>query len=52
MRHDSRNAVVRSKGHAFAILFGIKTERAVLVMRGMKIPTGLKNGRTFNVLRS
>src|SRR5207247_8061382 len=37
-RNDRRNAVVRSKGHAFAILICIETECAVLVMRGMEVP--------------
>src|SRR5206468_9117870 len=40
MRDHRRNAVVRLKPYAFANLFGIKTERAVLVMRGMKIAAG------------
>src|SRR6266568_2432602 len=42
MRNDRWDAVVRSKGHAFAILVGIKTESAVLVMRGMEVPTAQK----------
>src|SRR5439155_6566704 len=40
MRHDSRNAGVRSKGHAFAILISYEFERAILVLRRMKIATG------------
>jgi hypothetical protein len=33
------NAIIRSELYAFAILFRIETERAILVMRGMKIAT-------------
>src|SRR6516165_7374664 len=42
MSNNGRNAFVRSKRHAFAILLRLKTKRAVFVVRRVKISSGEK----------
>ena len=43
---DSRNAIVRSKCYAFAVLLGFEAERTILVVRGMEIPAAQKRTNT------
>src|SRR5437867_2500728 len=40
IRNGRRNAIVRPKCYALAVLFGLKVKRGIFVMRGMKIATG------------